>query len=500
MDIEDSQTSESEQKGAICPVGEGQVSRRSLLKLGAFGLAASTLGILEVGWQPNRITHAIAALAASPALPDIQYDIKKYIAPAQTIDGVLFQFGPVHTLFLTAQLTRTPTKSDQKVLSTALDTIEATYPFSPSGIFSFVSYGLPYFDRLPGQTVAKNMPRLLSDKSRYALEEAVPGPTDVSPQNPGITKETFNVPVVIESNDVLFTFRSDALANITSVSAWLQGSNTLNGQPVPSPAFNNLFTFTSSRLMFLQLGTPAKIANLHSLSYASEINTKSPMWMSFSDGQVAGSGPAKITTFQGNASATFTTTKAGDYFYDGSIQHLSHVILDMQQFYSAEPYTQRCQYMFRSNPIPSVGYKNQFKDGGGPTFLPNVFQGADDAEKNAKAVHTYRGKHRMGHLTGLQRSSRASDNTPVHMRMDGPGYDTMDVPFGTHEPKLQFTIFVPTADFFATLRINQASLDLVNEYNVAAKNNGLERFLTATRRQNFLVPPRAHRAFPLVEL
>jgi hypothetical protein len=27
-----------------------------------------------------------------------------------------------------------------------------------------------------------------------------------------------------------------------------------------------------------------------------------------------------------------------------------------------------------------------------------------------------------------------------------------------------------------------------------------ERFLTATRRQNFLIPPRRHRAFPLVEL
>ena len=35
---------------------------------------------------------------------------------------------------------------------------------------------------------------------------------------------------------------------------------------------------------------------------------------------------------------------------------------------------------------------------------------------------------------------------------------------------------------------------------VAVEDNGLERFLTATRRQNFLVPPRRHRAFPLTEL
>ncbi len=50
------------------------------------------------------------------------------------------------------------------------------------------------------------------------------------------------------------------------------------------------------------------------------------------------------------------------------------------------------------------------------------------------------------------------------------------------------------------MRKNQAALDLVEKYGVNDDDNGLERFLTATRRQNFLVPPRAHRAFPLLEL
>jgi hypothetical protein len=30
--------------------------------------------------------------------------------------------------------------------------------------------------------------------------------------------------------------------------------------------------------------------------------------------------------------------------------------------------------------------------------------------------------------------------------------------------------------------------------------NGLERFITAARRQNYPIPPRRHRAFPLAEL
>jgi hypothetical protein len=105
----------------------------------------------------------------------------------------------------------------------------------------------------------------------------------------------------------------------------------------------------------------------------------------------------------------------------------------------------------------------------------------------------------MGHLSCLQRVSRAADNTPIHLRMDGPGFDSMDMPGGANHPKLQFTIFVPSADFFASLRARQASLDLQGAYNIQPGVNGLERFLTATRRQNFLTPPRRHRAFPLAE-
>lgn len=496
MEVNSSQSPFSQHE-TIPAKAKRQMSRRTMLKLGALGVAASTLGILEAeAWLPRRI-----AQAAPGGLPDIQFDISNYLAPARTIDGVLFRFGPVYTLFVTVRLTRTPRKSDQQVLSEALNTIEDTYAFSPAGIFSFVAYGLPYFHRLPRDLVADHMPRLLVNPARFALEEAIPSPTDVSPSNPKITKQTFNVPVAIESNDLLFTFRSDSLEHLQSVAAWLQGSNRLNDRHVPSPELEDLFTFTSARLMFLQMGLPRKVATSNALPYAGSINPHSPMWMGFADQQVSGAGPAAITTFQGNASARFTDTKAGDYFYDGSIQHFSHVILDLNQFYaSTEPYTERCQYMFRSNPIPSTGYQNQYKDGGGPAFLANSYQGTTDALANAEANHTYEHQHRMGHLSALQRSSRAADSTPVHIRMDGPGFDAMDMPGGIQQPKLQFTIFVPTAEFFATMRKNQAALDLVAKYGVQDDDNGLERFLTATRRQNFLVPPRAHRAFPLLEL
>jgi hypothetical protein len=293
------------------------------------------------------------------------------------------------------------------------------------------------------------------------------------------------------------------------VLAWLGGSNRLRGRAVASPAWDGLLRFTSSRHMFVQMGLPKAIAQRDGLSFANYIQRQSPMWMGFADQQVNGSGPGPICTFAGNPSAHLTTAAAGDYFDNGSMQHLSHLILDMLQFFdmktsSSTPgtdgeFTERVQYMFHA-PAISPGNPNQYADGGGPALLPNQDRGPHYAARTARGIGTQGGEHRMGHLSCLQRSSRAADGTPLHIRMDGPGYDAMDVPGGGPLPKLQFTMFVPSAEFFRTLRTNQASLDLQHKYGVSPSENGLERFITATRRQNFLIPPRRHRAFPLAEL
>jgi len=465
---------------------------------GAAGLAAG-LGALafagDKAFLPDRRNSA-----GPNHLPDIQFDIAARIGTARTFgDGageVLAQLPPVHTMFVTATLHHTHERRPGARLAEALDEIEAAYRFAADGILMFVSYGLPYFKRLPRGLVADMMPRLRADHSRWALEEAVPGPTDVSPSNPGISKETFNIPVQIERNDILITIRTDNAGHLRDVLAWLSGSNSLRGRRVRSPAlFDGLATITSSRAQFVQIGLPARIATTVGVPYADRISPNSPMWMGFLDQQVDGSGPAAICTFAGNASARITTAKRGDYFDTGSIQHLSHVIEDLEQFYlGQQTYLERVQYMFRSNPPPSYGFKDQFAAGGGPACLDNHFKGVLDARDNA------RGTHRMGHLCALQRSSRSADGTAMHIRMDGPGLDDMDVFNRNLAPKLQFTIFVPTAEFFRTMRVNQASLDLAEQNDIKPVNNGLERFITATRRQNFLVPPRRHRAFPLAEL
>ncbi|MEU8261969.1 hypothetical protein AB0C02_15265 [Micromonospora sp. NPDC048999] len=492
-------------------VDESRIRRRTVLAGGALAMAASALAACSTGARtPDR--PAVPDPAAG--LPDIQFDVARFSAPEQTSPtGGPFVMPPVHTVYLTAALSRSPGRDDQRELTRVLAALESRYPFGAAGLMTFVSYGLPYFRRLPGgltgDLVGAHLPRLLADPSRSVLEEATPGPTDVHPDNAGVTKGRFTVPVRIEQNDLLFTFRSDRATVIQDVLAWFDGSDTLAAQPTPSPAFAGLLTVTSSRHMFTQVGLPRSVAEQNHLPYARFIQPDSPMWMGFSDQQSNASGPPAICTFAGHPSARLTTARAGDYLDNGGIQHLSHVILDMLQFYDmASPdtppsdngnFTKRVQYMFHA-PAVHPGNPDQLTDGGGPSFLPAENRGPDYAERTAQGIGLPRGERRMGHLSTLQRTSRASDGTPMHLRIDGPGFDALDVPDGSSHPKLHFSVFVPTADFFARMRRSQAAVDLARKHRVAEQDNGLERFLTCTRRQNFLVPPRRHRAFPLVEL
>ncbi len=494
---------------------DSQVKRRTMLKAGGvLAGAAATFGMLEVlADKPFRLK----AGAATTPLPDIQFALGDFIPPAfVTNDGagdVEVRFGPVFQNMTTARLTRTPTRQDQANLANALNTIEQVFEFSPSGVFTWIAYGIPYFNRLRfgtrgGQAATRLIPRLASDPTRSVLEEMVPAPTDFG--QPGITKRAFNVPVRIERNDLVITLKSDSTANIQSVLGWLSGSNNLGGQAIPSPRLP--IQFTSTRVIFQQPGLPRKVADQNNFSFASRINPDSPMWFGFFDQQTNAASAPETVTFAGSDVARLTTAQAGDYFDNGSIFPLSHVILDLAQFYAVEgdaakvgeddeTYSERVQYAFRSNPIPNEGNADdQFTDGGGPAAVPNAFQGVDDALHNAQGLNDEAPTPRLGHEQCLQRSSRAADGTPVHIRVDGTGFSSMDVPDGTSQPTLEFAGFFQTADFFNVMRRNTAALDLQEQFNVNPTDNGFERFSSATRRQMFLTPPRRHRAFPLLEL
>jgi hypothetical protein len=541
-----------------------RISRRNAIKAG-FGVAvAGRLALLEqTAFTPFRAAAASRPAASGPA-PIIQFDFGNLVAPPITLnDGagnVQAQFGPVFTYFVPATLTRAPNASDQQVMGDALTTIEEFYDFSPAGVMGIVSYGIPYFNLLPGgmngSLVQEFMPQLRSgrnpDGTTNAFAEAVPMPTDVinglvggpGAPVPNVTKDRFNVNVVIERNHMLFQFRSDSVNNLNDVLAWLKGSNRLNGNNITSPAFNGLVRFQTTRVQFVQRGLPRQMADNNGFEFATRINPDSPMWMGFLDQQTNGAGPAQICTFAGNSSAQLTTANVGDYFGQGGTAHFSHDIEDLFQFYAlpnqdprhadGESATERIMYMFRSNTMGTAtglptpfNANDEFTNGGCPAFVPNAFQGPNDAVLNVRDANgqfnpndpagmqqneSFDNAPRIGHESALQRNSRAADGTPLHIRMDGPGFSSLDVPAfqtfpggqnvaaGSTQPKLEFLVFMPTSEQFRLMRVGAAAQDLQSTHpNLDPGDNGLERFVTATRRQNFLVPPRPRRAFPLTE-
>jgi hypothetical protein len=306
-----------------------------------------------------------------------------------------------------------------------------------------VADGIPYFNLLSKSVVSANIPTALAS-GQPVLIEAVPFDTDVvnglvgGPKsvNPGVTKARFNVNVKIEANHVVLQTRSDSLANLTSANLWLQGSNSLTGVAVASPRCNGLFSFQTPRVQFVQQGLPKTIAQENGFEFADRMNSFSTMAMGFIDQQTNAAGPAAITTFAGNSSAVLTSAVAGEYFDNGSIQHLAHDIEDLYQFFATasqepaiggEPFTERVQYMFRSNqtgttnglPDSNAGNSDQFTNGGGAALLANLFQGTGAAlaaaqdsggtfsSTNATLNATFTGTPRIGHNEALQQFSRA---------------------------------------------------------------------------------------------
>jgi hypothetical protein len=458
-----------------------QLSRRRLLQVAGGGVAVAAGAAALYGGLALIAPPARRVVVPPPGgYPLGQYQIADYGTRVQPDpdSGVLVNIPPVWNLVITATLTRQPGLRDQQRLEAALRAVETAYPYSPAGVFALVAYGLPYFrSYIRSGVFAAHLPHMSAAAGGDpdpVLLDAIRFPSD-----PPAT--------LLETNEVAFHLRSDALDTLHDVQhALFNRGGTLAGQPASAADISDLFHITSVRTGFVGPGLPRRMAEQAHLTFASQIPASAPLFMGFTSSQQSGQAKEVAVSFDGQPDpllSPLTTAQPGDYFAGGTALHLSHLVEDLEKWYALS-YDERVARMFHLNAATLPGRVTI------DTFWINPNTGAVDAEQ----------RQVIGHNEAVQRGSRTPEGQALQLRVDFNTMDPLDASSATPAPGVHFLAFTPGAPIFHRSRIGMDATDLAPRYGLALSANGINAFIRATRRQNFLVPPRRHRAFPLIEL
>jgi hypothetical protein len=484
------------------------MNRRVFLRRGAAMSAGAIAGrgvysALESFVSPAR------AEAAPPSRRQEQYLIDSLEVILD--NGTPVVIPPVYNDVFTAKLSpgRTWDKAAlvaaQKRLEAALARVESPYPSTAAGLTIVVAWGLPYFRSfVPGPWQAKAPRDLLlpleNGQRPFAVLDAVAFPSDPAD-------------VALENNHVLFKIRSDSASIVQTAEKQLFSDTS-------SPAYvGDLLQLTSKRIGFAGRGfgttSAAKTLALQAgVSGAASIPDRAQLMMGFTSTQPAALGPDNIPSFE--TLKGVTDQFPSGYFAHGCAMHLSHLYLDISRWYG-RTYADRVGRMFApSTPVPADGTVTLAN---GPTQVTTLEQVKADALAG-----------KAGHNSLLQMATRLGadvvDNygrlrkkgTAVPVRED---FNTLDDPFTWHvdesgavrqppanQPGLHFAVFVPSSSRFHAARramdgVLPDGTDLRaqdGQYKLTDEQIGINSSMRATHRQNYLVPPRAHRSFPLAEL
>jgi hypothetical protein len=404
---------------------------------------------------------------------------------------------PLHmqvvTLELTAGESRAELRAARAALEDAVAAVERRYAPTPAGIGVTLAWGLPYFDRLVPDLARTHIPvdrraSKAAGSEIRALVDAIRFPSD-----PDAT--------VLERNDAALLLRSDSLDRIADASRTLV--NELD-----------LWRPTSIRRGFAGGGfdgataLPRRMALAAGVPGAQLIPEQAELFLGFTSTQKAGLGPGRIANLE---TLGYSDGGPGGYFTGGTTMHLSHIFEDLEAWYLGLDFNQRVATLFRP------GQKT-------PPGTLTVRQGPDDVATIAANRRDYERFRGIGHSAAIQTASRLREDvrgtdgtlyragTAVPQRADA---NTLDNPFfWSAQPDadgmasgaaagVHFVVFHPTSDDFARTRraMDGAFPDGTRvPLERGDPGQGINSVLTTTHRQSFLVPPRPHRALPLVDL
>jgi hypothetical protein len=404
------------------------------------------------------------------------------------LEGVEVVVPPLHSELVTATLQHVADlRTAQADLERTLAGLDARYPLDPSGLGVTVAWGLPYFEQRVHEQWARHAPH-----DRRAGRPALLPPRRF-PSDPHTT--------VLERNDVAVLLRSDSVAHIDD-------ARTAIFERLPYLRTTSIRRGFAGGGFAGKTSLPKKMAMAAGVPGADLIPETAELFLGFTSTQKAGLGPGTITNFE-----TLGLVDLGSgYFHGGTHMHVSHIAEDLEAWYLNFDFDERLLTAFR----PGLTGVRQ----GAQT----VAQGPHDVQSAAALRASFRQTGRFGHSGSIQPTSRllrdvgGPDRTPypkgttIPQRVD---FNTLDNPFAwSADPKrdqlskapaagVHFVVFNPTSDDFERNRLAMdGRLPGGKPLGVAARSraSGFNSILTTTHRQNFLVPPRRHRSFPLAEL
>jgi hypothetical protein len=401
----------------------------------------------------------------------------------------------------------------QRHLESVLESLERQFPPTPAGVGITIAWGLPYFGRYipslgktsgffkagtpyPAYLPVDLMTSKADGHTVYALQESRTFPSDQPPPGFG--------PVRLEQNDVAVLLRSDSLANI------MTASNALFG-PKSNQA-GSLFKVTSIRRGFSGGGffghrsLPSEMALAAHIPGAQSIPRQAQGFLGFTTTLESNMGPgiiANLETLPG-----LTDQWPNGYFKQGTTMQLSHLFQDLAAWYeqSFPQYGHRVQAMLEPGLSPAPG----------TLTLEPPGQSVADVAHGVQRYHAYGHTGSMSQVDSTTSPSTSNygthypTGTTIPVRGD---FDTLDNPFyytsdpaGDHYSTkkaagLHFIVFQPTIAIFNRVRLAMDGHYSGTTLPVAPRSPhaGINSVLHTTHRQNYLVPPRRHRSFPLAE-
>jgi hypothetical protein len=456
------------------------LTRRELLA----GAAAGAVGAAGIYELVDRLAGAAPTRAAVLAPPLPEQHLLQGVRVVRS-DGVEVLVPPLHHAVVTARVAvgRADLRDAQRTLEQALAGLDEHYATSPAGLGVTVAWGQPYFQRFVPGAAARRLPhdRRADKPALFAAERF--------PSDPAGTK--------LESNDVAVLLRSDTKAHIDDAIARLRATKTLELTSIRRGFAGGGFEGKQSlpKQMALAAGVPG----------ADLIPDTAELFLGFTSTQKASMGQGAIANFE---TLGYVDLRGG-YFAHGTHMHLSHIAEDLEAWYLSFDFGQRVDTAFR----PGLHV---------PDNRQTVPMGPEQSQSSAQVKRTYDRTGRMGHSASLQTASRLqarhvgpdgtvyAKGTAIPVRAD---FNTLDNPFHWSERASQlspspsagvhFVIFNPSSDDF---RRGRLAMDgrLPNgdrlPFPPRANGQGFNSVLRTTHRQNFLVPPRRHRSFPLAEL